>query len=178
MKRRRGARGFSLLEVAISTAILFFALALIVRLLMEAQIYIAWSGPAQVAMSPELACEQLRNDIRAAGAVAGEPGVALVVLGHSSGDSIQYQVRSGKLERILYDPIKDEETSRPVLDRIVNFRWAPLDDGAVAIDITSWRDSAPHEGRRGPAGQLAARERILTHHGLVVSPRRVATTAF
>lgn len=140
--RRRGQGGFSLLELLIVMVISGLALLLATGLLLEAQSRMAHESKRQVDPVGQLAAEQLQADVRMAEGVerplvSGWLSREMVLLGHPAG-RVSYLQEGGQLLRRVQRQRRDgtmAEGERLVLDRLTTFRWRPLSDGSLDVEM-------------------------------------------
>ena len=151
--------GFTVVELAVATAILLLAVLLACDLLDESARLLAHSARRAQDSSTLLAGELLRNDIRGSVAAPGSDGLwqheplVLVVPGPgavlwSFRDGVLYRA-SGDLERALLRPVEA-------------FRWRDAGPGVVEVEVTLGRSGAWAGSLAGslPRGDRRAAERL------------------
>lgn len=176
---RRRAGGFSVLELVVASLVLLVAVALAARLLQDVGMQIAWSGRKTLEVSPNLALEQLRTDLRGSFGTADSlgmwQGAPLAVQGSSTGYGIVYLIEDGQLLRRTTDPSGKVE-QRLVLDKVVDLRYR-INRNAVEIELEFLRMQPPLR-RDTAAGmrELVSPERRKM--SIMVGPRRVPAERF
>lgn len=179
MAWRRTRRGFSVLEMMVAFALLVLALMLSAKLLQDTAMQISWSGRKALEVSPNLALEQIRTDLRgSAGTPLVLPGwqsAPLSITGSSSGLTFLYYVAQGQLLRRAIES-SGKYTERVVLDQVVDLRYRAGPAG-IEVELEFLRMKPPL--RRDTAAGM--REALAPDHrrmAIVVSPRRLPTEAF
>lgn len=172
----RRQAGYSLLELTVSSLVLMLVLALAAEMLQDVGKQVAWSGRRAIEMSPELALDQIRNDLRASSGPMATLGMwqsaPLAITGASSGTVI-YQVEDGDLVR---RNLTSGGSGRKVLDKVTDLRYRYNHD-AVEIEIEFLRIKPPL--RRDLAAGM--RESVIPDQhrvAIVVTPRRVPAERF
>ncbi len=175
----RKSRAFSVLEILVTLVILLVATALAAKLLQDVGMQIAWSGRKTTEVSPNLALEQIRTDLRGSRGTPTAFGIwqsaPLSVHGSSTGYAIVYLIDGDQLLRRTTDP-SGKRQERVVLDKVVDLRYRGNGE-AIEIEIEFLRMKPPL--RRDTAAGM--RELATPDHhrmSIVVSPRRVETEAF
>ncbi|MEM7586992.1 MAG: prepilin-type N-terminal cleavage/methylation domain-containing protein [Acidobacteriota bacterium] len=176
-RQPRGEKGFSLLEMIVSLAVLAIALSITSRLLLESQLRLAHS--AERALDPEstLALKQIRADIRAASVVYGDSQwswESLRLGGHPAG-ALRYERMGTDLVRRLGGSLGQPTTDRTVLRNVTVWRWrissaAPLQ----LVEIELGHRETPRLGSRAAGGERVAVVPITRRHRVAASPRRAA----
>ena len=170
---------FTVLEMTIATLILLVAISMSARLLQDTAAQIAWSGRKAVEVSPDLALEQLRTDLRSSAGVlhSGTDWIhgPMAIVGSPSGLSIVYEVEEGLLIRSTES--KDGVLSRRiVLDRVVDFAYRAY-FGTVELEVAYLRMS-PLLRKDTAVGTREAVTPEQRKISLWVSPRRVPAEFF
>lgn len=172
-------RGFSVLEVLVASSILLLALLLAARLLEDVGMQMAWSGRRALELSPSLALEQIRTDLR--GSYGAPTGLGLwlpaplAIDGSASGYAIVYLVDQGRLVRRTTDPDGREE-ERVVLDRVVDLRYRD-NWGAIEVEIEYLRMRPPTR-RDSAAGMKESGPPDHQRMSILISPRRQSVERF
>lgn len=177
--RSRRAAGFSVLEMVVAATILGVAMLISARLLQDVGMQISWSGRKTLELSPSLALEQLRTDLRnsrgAGDAFGGWQSPPLAVQFSSTGYTIVYDIEDRKLLRRTLAP-SGRRTERVVLDQVVELRYRTTND-AVEIEVEFLRMQPPLR-RDDAAGMREAGSPERHKMGIVVLPRRMDTETF
>lgn len=156
--RRRG-RGFSLLEIMVSLAVVAVVLTLATRLIVEVQLAaVEWRRTLRDPM-PQLTTQLLRTDIqrssRLLSAVSLEPA-GTMALELPGGRQILYAKESNRLTRSLIAVDGEEIGSRTVMSPISLWRWRHLGSGLIQVEITYQLHRDPGSRRLGGTGRLRA----------------------
>jgi hypothetical protein len=175
MPRRPAA--YSLLELTIASLVLLVAMALAARLLHDVGMQVAWSGRKAIEMSPELALDQLRNDLRDSAGPMGTLGMwqsaPLAIGGSSSGQTVVYRVEDGDLVRRI---LGGSAGGRKVLDKVTELRYRYGHD-AVEVEIEFLRIKPPLR-RDVAAGMRESPAPEKRKVAIVVCPRRLPVERF
>jgi hypothetical protein len=177
-RRRSGKRAFSVLEMTVAAFLLMVAMGLAARLLQDVGMQIAWSGRKALEVSPNLALEQIRTDLRASHGTSDSMGMwqgpPLAVQGSSTGYVILYLIEENQLLRRTIGP--EGVQDRVVLDQVVDLQYR-YNRNAVEIEIEFLRMRPPL--RRDTAAGMRELDSPEHHKmSILVSPRRVATERF
>lgn len=177
--RPRRAAGFSVLELVVAAAILGVAMLIAARLLQDVGMQIAWSGRKTLELSPSLALEQLRTDLRNSQGTGDALGMwqspPLAVQRSSTEYTIVYDIEDRKLLRRTIAP-SGRRTERVLLDQVVDLRYRTSHD-AVEIEVEFLRMQPPLR-RDEAAGMREAGSPERHKMGIVVLPRRMDTESF
>lgn len=178
-KKTKKGRAFTVLELTVATLVLLVALLIAARLLQDTAAQIAWSGRKAVEVSPDLALEQIRTDLRNSSGLlllsTEWTSGPLTVAGSASGLPIVYGIEEGLLIRSTLD---DEGvlSRRIALERMVDLRYRAY-YGAIEVEITFLRMS-PLLRKDTAAGTREKLTPELHRISLLVSPRRVLAESF
>ncbi len=179
MRRRASASvaGFSVLELLVSFALLLLATMIAGRLLLESQARMAHSARQALEPVAEIALEQIRADVRAAGSVPARDYQwnwrPMILLGHPVG-TVRYERRGRDLvRRVIVQGDPEAGGERTVMREVTIWRWrvrreAPLQ--LIEIELSHREIS-----RFGPltgAGQREVQIPTSRSHVIAVSPRR------
>lgn len=150
MKVRSG-RGFTLLEVLVSTTILMFVALVAVQMLAEAG---RLFGSAQIELtspSADLTTRWLRRDVQGASELGSLSfqltSGPLELRGHREG-VIRYERVGDELERVLVAPNGEEMGRRTTLRGVSGWQWRALSSGVVEVQIVWQRRSFDRSTRR------------------------------
>ena len=162
MSRRRAERGFTVLELAITMLLLTVALAISGGLLVEAVRVFSATGRELREPAAELSFRLLRDDVRAAAPLpAGYSSLTAdeLVLVRADGVS-RWRLAGERLERRSFDLEGNDLGTRPMLDKVLYFRWSVVPRGRVQAEIV----------RRRPerASALRAATSLWRDHGEVL----------
>ena len=173
---KRSPAGFTVLELVISFAVLFVAMTLASRLLLESQARMAHSARQALEPAAQLALKQIRADVRAAAGVATPDDLwswqPLVLVGHPAG-TVVYRRAGDELVREVGGG------QRSVLRAVSVFRWrlarsAPL----PLVEIELGHREVPRFALLTSAGQREAPIPTTRSHLLAVAPRRSARSGW
>jgi prepilin-type N-terminal cleavage/methylation domain-containing protein len=165
VRRRRGAPGFTLLELLVALGVLLLATVMIGGMLDEARILAGEAGRDLVAPDAAIALARLRRDLRGAASARGglfATGSPLVLEGHPAG-RIVYQRVGRRLERSLTEAGGGGTFTATVLEGVAAWSWSETAPGLVEIELAV---RLPGRGR-GRAWQ-AAQSRLESHRLAVV----------
>ena len=153
---RRGAAGFSLLEVAVALAVTGIALLLAAGMLRTARGMIQTSGRALVdGPTPEIFTERLRADIEGATSILSLSGrssigrwqsVPLEVSTLEPPGRIRYELVQGDLMRALLDGTGNPVYQRRMLDKVLRFRWRAVSLRLLQIETQRFQEADPNAG--------------------------------
>lgn len=176
-------RGLTLLEVSIAAFLFVMVfLGITLSLLTEAGRRVERSGLRAGEGSSSAAWNRIRTDAWASLSVAVPPDYdplaawyegPLVLLGHSSGVDLGYEVSGGVLFRVVR-PATGESRRADLLRGVETFRWRFLDGvsrSAVLLEVQ--RSETPVYRGSGTNVPGATAGTTLTTERLVVAPRRV-----
>lgn len=175
--RRRGAGGFTLLELVFSFAILSIAMLIASRLLLESQLRMAHSARRALDPAATIALKQIRADVRASAQV---PRVALAdewnfepltLRGHPAG-TLRYVKDGSDLVREIQRPGGEVTSERIVMKAVNLWRWRLNPDVRTLVEIELGYRETPRLGLLIAAGQLEAPIPVIRSHLVAVSPRR------
>ena len=141
MSRRDAERGFTVLELAITMLLLTVALAIAGGLLVEAVRVYSATGRELREPAAELTFRLLRDDVRAASPLpAGYSSLSSdeLVLVRADGSS-RWRLSGERLERQSFDPEGAELGVRPMLDKVLWFRWSVAPRGRLQVEIVRRR---------------------------------------
>lgn len=178
-RKKRQAAGFSVLELVVATLVLLVSTLLAAKLLQDVGMQIAWSGRQALEVSPNLALEQIRTDLRGSQGTSDSLGMwqsaPLAVQASSTGYAIVYELVGDELLRRATSP-SGRKTERVVLDKVVDLRYR-INHGAVEVEIEFLRMQAPLR-RDTAAGMREIEEPDHRKMSIVVGPRRQDTERF
>ena len=141
-------RGFTVVELVVTMLLLSVALAIGAGLLVEAVRIFSATGRELREPASELTFRLLREDVRAAfprpigSGLTGQPLDLYRETGRQS-----WNLEGERLERRSFDAEGNDLGARPMLDKVLFFRWSVLPRGRVEVEIV----------RRRPAGGSALR---------------------
>lgn len=167
-------RGFSLLEVVISVAILSIALLIASRLLLESQMRMAHSSRRALDPVGDVAVEQIRADVRAGAEVSPRDyewtWMPLEILGHPAGTVRYEKVGSELVRRVEGDTLEGQRT---LLTGVRVWRWRLRRD--IPLPLVEIELGYQETARLGPLAAGGTREASapVTRTQLIsVSPRQ------
>jgi len=177
---RRPGAAFSLLEVMIAFVVMLVALALAAKLLENVLAQLSWSSRKAIEVSPNLALEQIRTDLRNSSGTAVAFGIwksaPLIISGATGGLELIYLIEDGNLVRRSIDLATGHQEERVVLDRVVDLRYRDNRD-AIEIEVEYLR-MAPLTRRDTAAGRRETFEPDHRRMSIVISPRRIPVSRF
>ncbi len=173
---KQHARGFTVLELLISFAILLIATMIAGRLLLEAQARMAHSARQALEPVTAIALKQIRADVRASGKVPAFDRewnwAPLVLLDHPAGTVI-YQRSGTDLVRIVDAGGGTEPVERIVMGSVSIWRWRLAPGVPLAlVEIELGRREIPRFALLAAAGQREAPIPVTRSHFLAISPRQ------
>lgn len=173
---RCGSRGFSILEMLVSFAILTVAMLIASRLLLESQMRMAHAARRVFDPVASLALRQIRADVRmAANVVASDfewTWDPLVLTGHPIG-TVRYEKAGTDLVRKITG---QPGGGRVVLQQVTVWRWR-LDRATRSplVTIELGYHETPRLGLLTSGGQREAAILLSRKHRVAVSPRQART---
>jgi prepilin-type N-terminal cleavage/methylation domain-containing protein len=167
----RSEAGFTLLELAIATAILALALLLASGLLVESGRVLASAARELVETDDALASRQLTEDLRAGVATGWGGGGAPLDLA-STDRTTRWELVGERLERRLFDRWGADLGARPMLDGVESFVWLSLGDGVVRVEIVR-RTSARGAALRAATARWTPRATAIERTTVIAGSRRV-----
>ncbi len=176
--RRKGAAGFSVLELLVSFVVLAIAMTLASELMLESQARLAHA--ARQAMDPvaDLTLKQIRADVRASTQVAASDHewnwTPLILTGHPVG-AVQYEKIGTDLVRKIAGTAAAPGGQRVVMQHVRVWRWRVSQGVPLPlIEIELAHRVTPRLGLLSAAGRREAPILESRSHRVAVSPRRVA----
>jgi len=135
-----GEAGFTVIELVVTMLLLSIALAIAAGLLVEAVRVYSATGRELREPATELTFRMLREDIRAAAprpVSSGGTGDPLVLVRESGAQS--WNLEGERLERTSFDVDGNDLGARPMLDKVLFFRWRVIPRGRVEVEIVRRR---------------------------------------
>ena len=161
--RRARQRGFTVLELVISTGIMTLVLLTAIGLLSESGRLLTKAQVEFAEPSVDLATRWLRRDLQGAEAV-GKASVAigeepLDIVGNPEGP-LRYELVGQRLDRVLLSSDGEEVGRRTLLRRVTNWEWRTVSSGLVEVEVTFLqRARSALPGQKGP--QVVLEKAIL-----------------
>ena len=168
---RHREAGFTLLELAIATAILTLALLLASSLLVESARVLASAARELVETDDALALRQLTEDLRAGvptSWVGGSRPLDLI----SAERTVRWELAGARLERRLFDRWGADLGARPMLDGVEGFLWLSLGNGVVRVEIVR-RTAARGAALRAATARWTPHATGLERGTVIAGSRRV-----
>jgi len=167
--RRRSAAGYTLVELLVALVLLSLALALANGLLLESIRIFSTSGRELREPASELALRLLREDLR-----ASAPVTSMVDLDCRRADRVErWAVDDGRLYRTSLALDGTPIGRRPMLDRMVSFRWTTIGPGLVQVDLVRRRPDGTSAMRAGTSAWRSDGETLEV--ATVIAGSRIAT---
>jgi prepilin-type N-terminal cleavage/methylation domain-containing protein len=157
--RPRRQRGFTLIELVVSTAILMLVMLIALQMLAEAGRLFSSAQVELTEPSVRLATQWLRRDIQGASALGRLAFLAtsgpLELRGHQEG-TIRYERVGANLDRVTVAVDGREIGRRTVLRGVSGWQWRALNSGLVEVEIVYQRRA--HTQSRRPGGSPSSFE--------------------
>ena len=131
-------RGFTLIEMVVTTGVLVVAIVLASQVLLEAQLEMNLRTAESSDPNLRFASERLRRDIESATGVAGldnEWRQGALSLSFSNGRRVRWSFDGVDLLRIVEDPAMEEEVRIVVLREVVSWRWRRVAPRTVDVHL-------------------------------------------
>lgn len=150
--RTRRQRGFTLIEMLVSTVILMFVMLLALQMLAEAGRLLSTAQVEIAQPSIKLATRWLRRDIQGASGLGRLAFLAtsgpLELSGHREG-ILRYELAGANLDRVIVATGGRVIGRRTVLREVLGWRWRALNSGLVEVEIVYQRRVRSRSTRRG-----------------------------
>lgn len=154
------ARGFTLIELAVSLFVVSLVLLLAMQLLNEVQLsFVEWQRTIPDPR-PQLAVQLLRSDIQRSKRILSLRSANTLSLELPDGSRIEYEREFDRLYRSVTDPGGEELGRRAIAGGIRLWSWRPISPALVELEIAYHRRSDPGGRRLGGLGRLRKAGRI------------------
>jgi hypothetical protein len=135
---RRGAAGFSVVEMVVTLAVLAVGLALVGRLLLESQLGLVRAQAELGNPLPRYALARLRADLQAAldvpSILPGWRSTAMTLL-VEGGERISWGRSGDQLERVVVDALGRPRVRHVALRDVADWRWRPIAPGLIDVEV-------------------------------------------
>lgn len=141
-------RGYTIVELLVTMTLLTLVVVIAGGLVLESLRIFAASGRELREPASELALRMLREDIRESWPI-GAGAAELLCRRNDRAD--RWVLRGDRIERDGFDAFGRPTGTRPMLDRVVSFRWQALPGGVVVATVVRRRPEGSSAIRAGTA---------------------------